>query len=179
MKPKTSFAISLLSLLCILLFTGCAGTVEESPAPTGNVSPSVQPMVSPSPEETEGQTVALSIYFRRTDGTPLTQSVRLSDGETGRKYPLDEEGRLQITGIPKTGAYTVSVLEDNEEAGAITLNLSVGSVIDAATDADGIGHVILREDTEMVALDLVLDEDGTLTCSLRLSANDGQGTNVA
>jgi len=179
MKPKTSFALFLSSLLCILLFAGCAGTVEESPAPTGDVSPSVQPTPSPPPEETEDQTVALSIYFRRADGTPLTQSVRLSDGETAREYPLDEEGRLQITGLPKTGTYTVSVLEDNEEAGAMTLDLSVGSVIDAATDADGVGHVILREDTDVVALDLVLDEEGTLTCSLRLSAHDGQRVNEA
>jgi len=121
--------------------------------------------------------VALSIYFRRADGTPLTQSVRLSGGETAREYPLDEEGQLQITNLPKTGSYTVSVVEDGQEAGAMTLNLSVGAVIDAATDADGAGHVTLREDTDTVSLDLVLDEDGTLSCSLRLSAHDGQGAN--
>ncbi len=94
-------------------------------------------------------------------------------------YPLDEEGQLQIAGLPKVGAYTVSVLEDGKEAGAMALDLSVGSVIDAATDADGVGHVTLKEDTETVSLDFILDENGTLTCSLRLSASDGQGANEA
>ncbi len=179
MKPKTSFVLPLLSLLCILLFAGCAGTVGESPTPSGNLSPSAQTTPSPSPEETEGRTVTLSTQFRREDGTALSgQSVRLSDGENSMDYPLDEEGQLRIAGLPKTGAYTVSVLEDDREAGAMTLNLSVGAVIDAATDADGIGHVTLKEDTETVSLDFVLDESGTLTCSLRLSAHDGQKTNM-
>jgi len=124
--------------------------------------------------------VTLSTQFRREDGTALSgQSIRLSDGENSIDYPLSEEGQLQITGLPKTGAYTVSVVEDGQETGTMTLDLSVGSVIDAVTDADGVGHVTLREDTDTVSLDLVLDEDGTLSCSLRLSAHDGQGANEA
>lgn len=180
MKPKTSFLLSLLSLLCILLFAGCAGTVGESPTPSGSLSPSAQTTPPPSPEETEGRTVTLSAQFRREDGTALSrQSVRLSDGENSMDYPLDEEGQLQITGLPKTGAYTVSVLEDDREAGTMTLNLSVGAVIDAATDADGAGHVTLKEDTDTVFLDFTLDGNGTLSCSLRLSADDGQRMNAA
>jgi len=148
--------------------------------PSGSVPPSVQPTSSPSPEETEGQTVTLSTQFRREDGTALSgQSIRLSDGENSMDYPLNEEGQLQITGLPKTGAYTVSVVEDGQEAGTMTLDFSIGSVIDAVTDADGVGHVTLREDTDTVSLDLVLDADGTLSCSLRLSAHDGQGANEA
>jgi len=124
--------------------------------------------------------VTLSARFRREDGMALSgQSIRLSDGENSMEYPLDEEGQLQITGLPKTGTYTVSVVEDDKEAGTMTLDLSVGSVIDAATDADGVGHVTLREDTDTVSLDFILDENGVLTCSLRLSASDGQGANEA
>lgn len=173
MKPKTTFTVFLLSLLCILLFSGCADTVEENPLPSED---SVQPTEDPSHEKPEGQTLTLHLYFLREDGTALGgQSVRLSDGENEMDYPLDEEGQLRITGLPRTGTYTVSVLEDNEEAGAIPLNLSVGSVIDAATDADGVGHVTLKEDTDAVSLEFRLDEQGTLSCTLRLSSNDGQG----
>lgn len=172
MKPRTSLALFLLALFCILLFALYADTVEESPG----ASPCVQPTQSPVTEANGGQTVALTACFRREDGTVLSgQSVRLSDGENSMDYSLDEEGRLQITGLPKTGNYTVSVLAGGKETGAMALNLSTGSVIDAATDADGVGHVTLKEDTETVSLDFVLDESGTLTCSLRLSANDGQG----
>ncbi len=174
MKPRTSLALFLLALFCSLLFALCADTVEESPG----ASPSVRPTRSPATEANGGQTVALTACFRREDGTVLSrQSIRLSDGEKSRDYPLDEEGRLQIAGLPKVGTYTVSVLAGGKEAGTMTLDLSTGSVIDAATDADGVGHVTIREDTDTVSLDFILDENGALTCSLRLSADDGQGGN--
>jgi len=173
MKRRASFAISLLSMLCILLFTGCAGTVEKSPMPSESVSPSARPAQPSAGEGAEGQSVTLSTYFRREDGTPLSgRSIRLSDGENSMDYPLDEEGQLQVTGFPKAGVYTVSVLEDDEETGTIALNFSVGSVIDAATNADGVGHVTVKEDTDTVSLDFILDKNGALTCSLRLSANE-------
>lgn len=180
MKPKASFALTLLPLLCILLFTGCAGTVGESSTPSEGVSSSAQPAPSLSPEETEtdSRTVTLSAQFRREDGTTLDQqSVRLSDGKNSMDYPLDEEGQLRIAGLPKTGSCTVSVVENGGEAGTMTLDFSIGSVIDAATDADGVGHVTLKGDTDTVCLDFILDKDGTLSCSLRLPADDSQGEN--
>jgi len=180
MKSKVCFVLSILPLLCILLFTGCAGTVEKNSKPSASVSPSVQPTGSPFPEEADGQTVTLSAHFRREDGTALSQqAIRLSDGEKSVDYTLDGEGQLQMTGIPKTGTYTVSVLEGNEETGAMALSLSVGAVIDAVTGADGVGHVTLKGDTDTVSLDFILDNDGTLTCSLHLSGNDGQRVNEA
>jgi len=120
--------------------------------------------------------VALSVHFRRADGTALSgQTVRVSDGENRMDYPLDEAGQLQIADLPRTGTYTIGVVEDGQAVGTMALELAVGSVIDAATDAEGVGHVTLREDTDTVSLDLVLDESGSLTCSLRLSDDDSRG----
>ncbi len=169
MAPKRRFAVFLLPLLCLLLFSGCTDTVEKTPPPSAESSASAQPS-----SKTEGQSVTLQTQFRRQDGTALAgQSIRLSDGANRMEYSLDEEGQLQIAGIPKTGTYTLSVLEGNEEAGAITVHLTVGSVIDAATDTAGEGHVTLKADTAAVSLEFILEEAGTLSCALRLSAEEG------
>lgn len=173
MKPKTGLA--LLSLL--LLLAGCSGAAGENPAPSESISPSGQPMEASSTEETGNRTVTLSTHFRWEDGTTLSRhSVRLSDGESSRDYSLNEEGQLQIADLSRTGTYGVSVLEDSREAGSMTLTLSVGSVIDAAADDDGVSHITLKEDTDTVSLDFILDENGRISCSLRLSASDGGGT---
>ena len=97
-------------------------------------------------------------------------TVRLSFNGNETDYPLDKSGKLQITGLPRSGGLVLTVLDpQGRTAGGMTLSLSEGAVIDASTSEDGTGYVTLREDTDRVALSFSLSEDGSLQCGLCLA----------
>lgn len=142
----------------VLLLSGCAGTVREEPA------------------DTSAKDVAIAASFSREDGIALCDStVRFSYGESLTDYPLDDNGELRASGLPRDGDLSLTVLDQQEQArGGMTLSLSEGAVIDATTDAGGVGHITLRKDTDEVKLLFVLKNDGSLLCSLQLTEPDSK-----
>lgn len=56
--------------------------------------------------------------------------------------------------------------------GRTEVHVSTGAVIDASTDQEGVGYVILRSDTKEVNLIFTLREGGFLQCSLLLTSQE-------
>jgi len=141
-----------------LLFSGCGAALPEGHA---------------------GQ-VVIAASFLLEDGAVLRGgAVRFSDGESGADYPLDENGEVRASGLPRAGELSLTVLDQREQArGGMMLSLSEGAVIDATTDESGVGYITLRADTEEVALLFVLNNDGSLFCSLRLIESDARGVDL-
>lgn len=139
---------ALLAVIVSLAFCGCSGESGEAAV--------------------SGEEVAIAASFRQEGGGALHgDTVRFSYGENSAERPLDEDGKTKITGLPRTGDLKLTVLDRQAKArGAMTLSLSEGAVIDAATDDSGVGHVTLRRDMDEVALVFVLGDDGALRCSL-------------
>ena len=146
---RTPVLMGLLLLLC-----GCSGAALKDPPP----------------EESKNE-IAIEASFRQEDGIDLCGStVRFAFGERRVDLPLGDDGECTIPGLPRVGDLMLTVLDRQEQIqGTMTLSLSEGAVIDAATDESGVGHVLLREDTEEVALAFVLKNDGSLLCALRLT----------
>lgn len=115
--------------------------------------------------------VSMEASFRREDGGPLDEStVRVSTEEDSADYPLDGSGALAVSGLPRSGTLTLTVLDGEERVwGATTLTFSEGAVIDASTDGSGDGHITLKRDTREIALVFLLKDDGTILCALRLT----------
>lgn len=159
---KKYISVSLFIIL-LLFFMAYIHTVEDGAA------------------EDEKRDLTLMAGFSRGDGIALGgNTVRLSSGEGGTDYPLDGSGKLQITGLPRNGSLLLTVLDPQGQAiGGITLSISEGAVIDAATSEDGIGHITLRRDTDMIAISFSLLDDGSLQCSLWLTQSDGHRRNVS
>ena len=124
--------------------------------------------VPPDTESLEGG-VSIQASFRREDGGPLDEStVRVSTEEDSADYPLDG-GALAVSGLPRSGTLTLTVLDGQERVRGVTnLTFSEGAVIDASTDSGGDGHITLKQDTKEIALVFLLQEDGTILCALRL-----------
>lgn len=142
--------------LFLLLFSGsCSRTVEQTA------------------DSTEASGLTMKAAFEKENGTPLSNcTVRFSDGKNSADYQADQNGTLTLSGLPSEGTLTVAVLNGQEEAqGNMTLTFYKGSVIDANTSTDGMGHITVRSDTDEVALLFVLAEDGGLTCTLWLTAD--------
>jgi len=142
----------------VLLLSGCAGAAREGP------------------EDASAKKVAIAASFSQEDGIALCDStVRFSYGESRTDYPLDDKGELRASGLPRAGDLSLTVLDHQEQVrGGMTLSLSEGAVIDATTDAGGVGHITLRKDTDEVKLLFVLKDDGSLLCSLQLTQPDTQ-----
>jgi len=139
----------------VLFLCGCSAAAEDEPQPA----------------EADSTAITITAAFKREDGTVLSnETVRFSDQENSMDYALDERGELVISGLPREGELTVTVLDrQTQPQGAITLSFSQGSVIDVVTDGDGAGQITLREDTEKMALDFTLCSDGSIRCALQLS----------
>ena len=152
-----------LFIILLLFFAVCIHTVKDS-------------TVSPG-DEKDGLT--LMAGFSKEDGIALgDNTVRLSSGENGMDYPLDESGRLQITGLPRHGDLILTVLDPQGQViGRMALTISEGAVIDATTSEDGTGHITLRRDTEIIAISFSLLDDGSLQCSLWLTQSDEHSRN--
>ncbi len=140
----------------LLLLSGCSAPVPEEPASEDKV--------------------AIAASFSLEDGIALGGStVRFSYGESRADYSLDENGEVRASGLPRAGDLFLTVLDQQEHVqGNMTLSLSEGAVIDATTDAGGVGHIKLRKDTDEVKLLFVLKDDGSLLCSLRLIQPDSR-----
>lgn len=159
------------ALACVLLLSGCAGTVRESASPGPTVTPADSSSPQPAESSAPAGTVTVAAKFQREDGTPLpSETVRVSGGGNSMDYPLDSDGELRLSGLPKCGELSLSILDrQGREAVTMSLVFATGAVIDAMTDGDGVGHISLKEDTDEVALDFTWNDDGTLLCSLHLS----------
>ncbi|WP_295748988.1 hypothetical protein [uncultured Oscillibacter sp.] len=109
--------------------------------------------------------------FSWEDGPVLCgDTVHLSFGKTDTDYRLDSSGELQISGLPRRGAFLLTVFDQqNQQLGETVLFLSEGSVIDAVTGEDGAGHIMLRKDTDVIPLSFSLTENGSLQCGLWLT----------
>ena len=114
--------------------------------------------------------VSVEASFRQEDGEALREStVRVSTETNSADYPLDGSGALAVSGLPRSGTLTLTVLDGQERVrGATNLTFSEGAVIDASTDSGGDGHITLKQDTREIALVFLLREDGTILCTLRL-----------
>jgi len=139
-----------------LLLAVCIGTAWEKPADT-----SADAM----------NEVAIAASFSQENGLALCGStVRFSYEGSRADYSLDDNGEVRASGLPRAGRLSLTVMDRQEQVqGGMTLSLSEGAVIDATTDEGGVGHITLRKDTEEVKLLFVLQDDGSLLCSLRLT----------
>jgi len=148
----------LFTVILLLVLYGCSNAVEEAPSETG------------------GNELTIAASFLREDGSALCDSTaRFSFEENSVEHPLDGGGELKVSGLPRSGELTLTVLDRQErERGRMALSVSEGAVIDAATDESGVGHITLRGDTEEVALLFTLRDDGSLLCALRLARGGGQ-----
>lgn len=83
---------------------------------------------------------------------------------------MDGSGKLKITSLPRHGDLLLAVLDSQGQiVGKMMLSISEGAVIDATTSEDGIGHITLRRDTDIIAISVSLLDNGSLQCSLCLT----------
>ncbi len=151
-KIRNVFFLCMASLVLILF--GCsAGTNEDGSA-----------------EDAGSTAITIAAAFKREDGTALANgTIRFSDNEDSADYLLDENGELKLSGLPREGELTVTVLDQQAQPQeTIALSFSQGSVIDVVSDGDGTGHVTLKEDTEEIALSFTLCGDNSIQCELQL-----------
>lgn len=154
-KIRSVFFLCMASLVLILF--GCsAGTNEDS-----------------SVEDADSTAITVAAAFKREDGTVLAGgAIRFSDNEDSADYLLDENGELKLSGLPREGGLTVTVLDEQAQPqGTIALSFSQGSVIDVVSDGDGTGHVTIKEDAEEIALSFTLCEDNSIRCELQLNGS--------
>lgn len=163
MVSRKKYVLLSLFIILLLFFTTCAGTVGD------NICS----------QEREEDDLTLVADFLRADGIARDGNVvRLSVGGDGADYPLDGSGKLQMTGLPRSGDLLLTVYDPRGQAvGSMTLSLSEGAVIDATTGGDGVGYITLRRDTDVIALSFSLLEDGSLQCGLWLTHSDGHSRN--
>ena len=179
MRVGRGLLYGLLLTALFLLAAGCAGAEAEEPASQGTpVSVLGQSWTGLSSEEA-GDGFSLSARFQQENGTAITVgSVCLADEETSLCCALDETGEILVSGLPRAGTLTLTLLDSGQrELGRTTVQFSTGTVIDASTDENGAGYVTLKADTDQVSLLFTLHDSGTLQCSLRLAqAQDIQGS---
>lgn len=162
MKCSKKMICGLLFTTCFLLLCACAGTVEKH-------SKSSQNAETAANREKLGVTVMASFY-REGGGNLSGVQVCVSIGEDSATYPLNGDEELRLPGFPREGEAELSLLDEGEQRlGGMGLRFTTGAVVDASTDGDGVGHIMLKESTEELALAFTLAEDGSVCCSLRLT----------
>ena len=118
------------------------------------------------PAEPEN-TLTIMAELSWPEGSPLrSDMVQLSFGDIGSNYQLGAAEVFQISGLPRSGEVLMS---QKRPLGTMTLSLSEGAVIDAVTGEDGIGHIMLRKDTEVLPLSFSLTDSGSIQCGLWLT----------
>ena len=118
--------------------------------------------------------LTLTASFQRQDGSALKEMYADFCSEQRQdSASLDEQGSASFSHVPRDGEASLT-LRDNSgsEVSRISLHFAAASVTDASTDADGIGHISVKEDAVQLHLLLTLGEDEHLQCSLYL--NDSQ-----
>ncbi len=154
-KIRNVFFLCMASLVLILF--GCSAETSEDG----------------SAEDADSTAVTIAATFKREDGTALAGgAIRFSDNENSADYQLDENGELKLSGLPREGELTVTVLDQQAQPQeTIALSFSKGSVIDVVSDGDGTGHVTIKEDTEEIALRFTVCEGDSIRCDLQLSGS--------
>ena len=152
-KIRTVFSFCMVSF--VLILCGCSTETNEDT----------------SSAKVNASTITITAAFKQEDGIALANdTIRFSDNENSMDYQLDEKGKLNISGLPREGELSVTVLDkQTQPQGTITLSFTQGSVVDVATSENSIGHITLKEDTEELALDFVLCDDNSIQCSLQLA----------
>lgn len=144
-----------LPILLLLLFAACVDTGRNNRGFGENTKSDftlVAEFLREDGSALGGDTVCLTLDGKRTD------------------YPLNANGELQITGLPRNDDLLLCVLDPQGKAvGSMTLSFLEGAVIDASTSGDGAGQIALRRDTDLIALSFSLSEDGSLQCGLWLT----------
>ncbi len=140
-------------LLLLLLLSGCAGIGAEPP------------------EKDDEDEISVSALFQTENGDALHGSAACFSTEAHSEHcQVDSEGIANISGLPRSGELLLTLFDQQQEVqGAMTLYFDQGAVIDATTGQDGIGHITIRNDTSEVALIFILEEDGSLQCTLWLA----------
>lgn len=138
--------------LLLLLLSGCASMGAAPPA------------------KTEEDELSITALFQTESGNTLNGSEACFTTETDSEYcQVDSEGVASVSGLPRSGELLLTLFDPQQEVqGAMTLSFGQGSVIDATTGENGVGHITVRNDTREVALIFILTEDGTLQCTLWL-----------
>ena len=160
-KLKRPIWLPLIVLLC-LVFAGCAGTRGGESGSSG------QEEGGAASASGEVAGVVMNARFQGEDGSAISQgSIRISGREHSVTYPL-EEGEVWVPGLPRAGTLMLYLLDTRgSELCSTPLHLSTGAVIDASTDQEGEGYVVLRPDTSQITL--LFTRDGEwLQCALIL-----------
>lgn len=148
---KKAAAASMFTILLLLLCC-CIRTVEQDQSPQ------------------EENDLSVTAGFAREDGTIFSEGIiQLSDGGHTMKYPLSDAA-LALSDLPRNGSFMLALLDRQEQPqGIMRLSFSEGAIIDATTGKDGVGYVMVRRDTDEVALYFILTDEGGLQCTLWLS----------
>lgn len=145
----------LLTVGLLLLLCGCADTAGSN---------------TPPAEPAENGLAIAALFSQENGGFLCNRTVRFSFGENRLDHDLDSAGEWKVSGLPRSGDMTLTLLDQQEQVqGMMTLSLNEGAVIDATTDENGVGHITFRDDTDEIALLFLLKNDGSILCSLRLS----------
>ena len=79
----------------------------------------------------------------------------------------------KLSGLSRQEGLQLCLMDpESRELGRTEVHVSTGAVIDASTDQEGVGYVILRSDTKEVNLIFTLREGGFLQCSLLLASQE-------
>ena len=159
MKGRNGLWIILLAAVCLLL-AACADPMAQVP--------------SVPVRDDVVENVVVDASFRREDGGSLSHSsVQISVDGDRTVYPLNATGELWLPGFPQEGEAALALLDQSPRAlGDINLIFTTGAVVDASTDNAGTGHIMLREDMQVLGLSFTLGRDGSLYCSLRLAQSN-------
>ena len=167
MRRADRLRLAAVLLVCLLL-AGC-GEAEASAEEAAGIPAAVLEYEPFSELDPSGETVAISACFRNEHGGTISEGeVSLAAEAARASFSLDGTGEIRVSGLPREGTVDLTLRGgDGREQGHTTLHFSLGAVIDASTDEDGDGYVTTRADTEAVALQFTVGEEG-LRCALRL-----------
>lgn len=148
---KKAVLISMFTVLLLFLFC-CIRTVEQDES---------------AQEEDD---LSVTAGFAHEDGTAFSDGIiRLSGDGHFLEYPLSDTA-LAFSNLPRNGDFLLVLLDRQKQTqGTMRLSFSEGAIIDATTGKDGVGYVMVRGDTDEVALYFVLTDEGVFQCTLWLS----------
>ena len=160
----------LLASFCLLLYGLSGEAAWSASSPAGHTDTESCDASAGVYSNVFDQTAAL----RSGNGVPLSEGgVRISVGGASAEYPLADGGQIHLSGLSRQEGLQLCLMDpESRELGRTEVHVSTGAVIDASTDQEGVGYVILRSDTKEVNLIFTLREGGFLQCSLLLTSQE-------